>query len=216
MLIATLSDHPGRACEGCRRLAPARGARTRAQNTPRAAALAASPCGRSILMRGSGPRCSDGSQTPFLAALAGAGAAGAARADLATVATWLIPGGPRLGQKPRRGTECGCTVTPSRAMARRIAIVAPTASDVRDVLVEGPSGFLAIASNSTRAAWEPSKRRLEAGRRRGHLLSRRGARAAARAAADLAYLRRAGDAGRTRKRSTCSTSVCALASGRAS
>jgi phage terminase large subunit-like protein len=45
--------------------------------------------------------------------------------------------------------------------ASRIALVAPTAADVRDVLVEGPSGFLAIASNSTRPTWEPSKRRLE-------------------------------------------------------
>jgi phage terminase large subunit-like protein len=32
---------------------------------------------------------------------------------------------------------------------------------VRDVLVEGPSGFLSIASNSTRPTWESSKRRLE-------------------------------------------------------
>jgi phage terminase large subunit-like protein len=72
--------------------------------------------------------------------------------------TWLILAGRGWG-KTRTGTEW----VHSHAVAgtaSRIAIVAPTAADCRDVLIEGPSGFLAIASNSTRPTWEPSKRRL--------------------------------------------------------
>jgi predicted phage terminase large subunit-like protein len=73
-------------------------------------------------------------------------------------ATWLILAGRGWG-KTRTGTEWvhGHAVA---GTASRIAICAPTAADIRDVLVEGPSGFLAIASNSTRPTWEPSKRRL--------------------------------------------------------
>jgi predicted phage terminase large subunit-like protein len=73
--------------------------------------------------------------------------------------SWLILAGRGWG-KTRTGTEW---VHRHAIMgtASRIAICAPTAGDVRDVLVEGPSGFLAIASNSTRPTWEPSKRRLE-------------------------------------------------------
>jgi phage terminase large subunit-like protein len=73
-------------------------------------------------------------------------------------ATWLILAGRGWG-KTRTGTEW----VHRHAMmgtASRIALVAPTAADVRDVLIEGPSGFLAIASNSTRPTWESSKRRL--------------------------------------------------------
>ncbi len=44
--------------------------------------------------------------------------------------------------------------------SRRIALVAPTAADGRDVMVEGVSGILSIASNATRPKYEPSKRRL--------------------------------------------------------
>jgi phage terminase large subunit-like protein len=40
----------------------------------------------------------------------------------------------------------------------RIALVGPTAADVRDTMIE--SGLLAIAPNSNRPTWEPSKRRL--------------------------------------------------------
>ena len=42
----------------------------------------------------------------------------------------------------------------------RIALVGPTAADVRDTMVEGESGLLAIAPNSNRPTYEPSKRRL--------------------------------------------------------
>jgi phage terminase large subunit-like protein len=42
----------------------------------------------------------------------------------------------------------------------RIAIAGPTAADVRDVLVEGPSGLLATGSERDRPRYEPSKRRV--------------------------------------------------------
>lgn len=42
----------------------------------------------------------------------------------------------------------------------RIAIVAETAADARDVLVEGQSGILAISPKDERPIYEPSKRRL--------------------------------------------------------
>jgi phage terminase large subunit-like protein len=72
---------------------------------------------------------------------------------------WLILAGRGWG-KTRTGVEWvhGHAVM---GTASRIALVAPTAADVRDVLIEGPSGFLNIASDSTRPLYEPSKRRLE-------------------------------------------------------
>ena len=39
-------------------------------------------------------------------------------------------------------------------------LIAPTAADVRDVLVEGPSGLLAVAPPWSRPKYEPSKRRV--------------------------------------------------------
>ena len=42
----------------------------------------------------------------------------------------------------------------------RIALVAPTAADARDVMVEGVSGILETAPNWNGPAYEPSKRRL--------------------------------------------------------
>jgi predicted phage terminase large subunit-like protein len=72
---------------------------------------------------------------------------------------WLALAGRGWG-KTRTGTEW-VHEHATAGSAGRIALVAPTAADVRDVLIEGPSGFLAIASESTRPRWEPSKRRLE-------------------------------------------------------
>lgn len=43
---------------------------------------------------------------------------------------------------------------------RRIAFVAPTAADARDVMVEGPSGILAVSPPEWLPIYEPSKRRL--------------------------------------------------------
>ena len=44
--------------------------------------------------------------------------------------------------------------------ARRIALVAATAGDARDVMIEGDSGLLAISPPWMRPLYEPSKRRL--------------------------------------------------------
>ena len=43
---------------------------------------------------------------------------------------------------------------------RRIALVAPTAADARDVIVEGESGILAVSPEWDKPLYEPSKRRL--------------------------------------------------------
>lgn len=72
--------------------------------------------------------------------------------------TWLILAGRGWG-KTRTGAEWAQEqVTLGRA--GRLALVAPTASDARDVMVEGESGILAIAPNGMRPTYEPSKRRL--------------------------------------------------------
>jgi predicted phage terminase large subunit-like protein len=47
-----------------------------------------------------------------------------------------------------------------RGLARHVALVAATAADARDVLVEGPSGILACSPEYDRPLYEPSKRRL--------------------------------------------------------
>lgn len=39
-------------------------------------------------------------------------------------------------------------------------LIAPTENDIRDVMVEGPSGLLAVAPSSCRPRFEPSKRRV--------------------------------------------------------
>ena len=44
--------------------------------------------------------------------------------------------------------------------ARRIALVAPTSTDARDVMIEGESGILSISPSWARPKYEPSKRRL--------------------------------------------------------
>lgn len=59
-------------------------------------------------------------------------------------------------------TRCGAEwvrAQTSNPLARG-ALVAPTASDCRDVMVEGESGLLAIAPPWDRPIYEPSKRRL--------------------------------------------------------
>lgn len=71
--------------------------------------------------------------------------------------TWMILAGRGFG-KTRSGTEW--LRERWKAGARRIAIVAETAADARDVLVEGPSGILAISPDHERPVFEPSKRRL--------------------------------------------------------
>ncbi len=77
---------------------------------------------------------------------------------------WLILAGRGAG-KTRTGTEwirkCACASTPlAGGRYRQFALVAETAADARDVIVEGSSGLLAIHPPAFRPKFEPSKRRL--------------------------------------------------------
>jgi len=71
---------------------------------------------------------------------------------------WLLLAGRGFG-KTRTGAETmRARVTAGKS--RRIALVAPTAADARDVMVEGESGILAISPPWDRPRYEPSRRRL--------------------------------------------------------
>lgn len=77
---------------------------------------------------------------------------------------WLVLAGRGFG-KTRIGAEwvreMACGKTPmAKGRARRIALVAETAADGRDVLVEGDSGILKSHPREFRPMYEPSKRRL--------------------------------------------------------
>lgn len=71
--------------------------------------------------------------------------------------TWLILAGRGFG-KTRTGAEWVREMI--GAGYGRIALVAPTAADARDTMVEGESGILATAPPWDRPVYEPSKRRL--------------------------------------------------------
>lgn len=78
---------------------------------------------------------------------------------------WLVVGGRGAG-KTRTGAEWvrGLALgEPDFAAAPvgRIALVGETAADVRDVMIEGVSGILAVHRRDERPNWEPSRRRLE-------------------------------------------------------
>jgi phage terminase large subunit-like protein len=71
---------------------------------------------------------------------------------------WLTLAGRGYG-KTRQGAEW--VLEEVRAgRSRRVALVGPTAADVRDVMVEGESGILSCARAGERPSHEPSKRRL--------------------------------------------------------
>jgi hypothetical protein len=72
--------------------------------------------------------------------------------------TWLLLAGRGFG-KTRSGAECVRDQV-IHHRRRRIALVAPTAADARDVMVEGESGMLAIGPPQQRPRYEPTKRRL--------------------------------------------------------
>lgn len=72
--------------------------------------------------------------------------------------TWFLRGGRGSG-KTRSGAEWVQTEVVA-GRASRVALVGPTVGDVRDVMVEGDSGILAIARPNQRPTYEPSKRRL--------------------------------------------------------
>jgi phage terminase large subunit-like protein len=70
---------------------------------------------------------------------------------------WLLMAGRGFGK-----TRTGAQWVHQRAAngAKRIALVARTAAEVRDVIVEGESGILACAPPWARPRYEPSKRRI--------------------------------------------------------
>lgn len=78
--------------------------------------------------------------------------------------TWLILAGRGFG-KSRAGAEtirawvCGSTPL-AGGRYKRIALIAETAADARDVMVEGVSGLLAVHPPAFRPLYEPSKRRV--------------------------------------------------------
>lgn len=71
---------------------------------------------------------------------------------------WLALAGRGFG-KTRMGSEWIREEVAAGRM-RRIALVAETSADARDVMVEGESGILAVHPESERPLYEPSKRRL--------------------------------------------------------
>jgi phage terminase large subunit-like protein len=71
---------------------------------------------------------------------------------------WLLPAGRGFG-KTRTLAEWVSEQAAS-GQASRVALVAATAADARDVLVEGESGILAVAPPQFQPIYEPSKRRL--------------------------------------------------------
>src|ERR1700722_7583202 len=71
---------------------------------------------------------------------------------------WLLLAGRGFG-KTRTGAEL-VRARIGAHTARRVALVAPTAADARDVMVEGESGILAISLSDDRPIFEPSKHRL--------------------------------------------------------
>ncbi len=72
---------------------------------------------------------------------------------------WLLLAGRGFG-KTRTGAEMVLAQVKG-GYARRIALVAPTAADARDVMmVEGESGILSVASGEYRPVYEPANHRL--------------------------------------------------------
>jgi phage terminase large subunit-like protein len=79
--------------------------------------------------------------------------------------TWLVLGGrgagkTRLGAEWVRGIALGRPPFATRPSGR-IALVGETFQAVRDVMIEGQSGLLAVHPRAERPAWLPSRQRLE-------------------------------------------------------
>jgi phage terminase large subunit-like protein len=72
--------------------------------------------------------------------------------------SWLYLGGRGAG-KTRAGAEWVRSRI-ANGLGRRIALVASTAADARDVMIEGDSGLLAVSPDGERPEFQPSKRRL--------------------------------------------------------
>lgn len=79
---------------------------------------------------------------------------------------WLVLAGrgfgkTRMGSEWIRGKVCGDTpLSPPPSGWKRIALVAETAADARDVMVLGDSGILASHPKAFRPDWSPTNRRL--------------------------------------------------------
>lgn len=71
--------------------------------------------------------------------------------------TWLILGGRGAG-KTRSGAEW--ITAQVQAGARRLALVGETYEDVREVMITGPSGLMAVGFPEHRPTYEPSRHRL--------------------------------------------------------
>jgi len=79
--------------------------------------------------------------------------------------TWLVLGGrgagkTRTGAEWVRGLALGIPPFASEPVGR-IAMVAQTQDDLREVMVEGVSGLLTVHTNQQRPLWHSSRRRLE-------------------------------------------------------
>ncbi len=79
--------------------------------------------------------------------------------------TWLMIGGrgagkTRAGAEWIRGLVAGRPGYAAKPVGR-IALVGETLADVRDVMIEGVSGLLAVHPRAERPLWQPSRRRLE-------------------------------------------------------
>lgn len=77
---------------------------------------------------------------------------------------WLIMGGrgagkTRAGAEWVRGMALGLPGF-AQAPVGRIALIGETTADVRDVMIEGVSGLMAIHARDERPLWEPSRKRL--------------------------------------------------------
>jgi len=71
---------------------------------------------------------------------------------------WLYLAGRGAG-KTRSGAE-KVREWAEKGVYQRIHLIAPTAADVRDTMVEGPAGILAVCPSWCRPLYEPSKRKL--------------------------------------------------------
>ena len=72
--------------------------------------------------------------------------------------TWVLCAGRGFG-KTRTGAEWVNWIA-TTGQARRIGLIGATSADVRDVMIEGESGIMAVAAAADRPLYEPSKRRL--------------------------------------------------------
>lgn len=72
--------------------------------------------------------------------------------------TWVFCGGRGAG-KTRSGAEW-ITERVQAGRARYISLVAPTAADCRDVMLEGPAGVLSISPSQMRPVYQPSLRKV--------------------------------------------------------